>query len=153
MLAQLIEPFTLSFISLGDIITCDIGSSSLSIYDSSSNVFSRKKSKSARSRSRLSSFTDWNPGPSVQSILQQFNMAIGNSNDTSNSVNFSQQTGSSLFQHLEPSNSTNFSSPMSRHCFLFSNYLLLCVRTKDGKLQLLEVSQKTSKEEKRLDAL
>lgn len=35
---------------------------------------------------------------------------------------------------------TKRSDELIRQCFLFTNHLLLCTRTKDGKLHLLEVS-------------
>lgn len=141
ILAQFIEPFSLSFVSLADTMTCDNGIYP-NIYDS--NIFSRRKSKSARSRSRLSSFADWNPAPSVQSILQQFNFSAPSCGD------MNQNTYYSNLNHHYPGGS-NLSShsndnTLSRHCFLFTNYLLLCVRTKDGKLQLLEVSVQDSKD-------
>lgn len=134
----------------------------------SSQDFQRNKSKSVRSR--LSSFADWNRGPSLQTLLQQFGTQANNSQATA--------TNDSTFNHYQAffnsSNQTNQDAcPMaaataataavatanfnqlstsslsgkqhenlvlSRQCFLFNDYLLLCVRTKDGKLQLLEVS-------------
>lgn len=136
ILAQFIEPFALNFVSVSDINACDNGSSSSVYVDrihgasvgSGGNIFTRRKSKSARSRSRLSSLADWNPTPSVQSLLQQFNFGCNSNQLDFLSSSFSQDIGSSSSNNL------------LRHCFLFTNHLILCVRSKDGKLQLLEVS-------------
>lgn len=39
-----------------------------------------------------------------------------------------------------PNSMSNANNNLIRQCFLFTNYLLLCSRTKDGRLKLLDVS-------------
>jgi len=43
-------------------------------------------------------------------------------------------------QHHHQAHHSHSSKELVRQCFLFTNHLLLCTRTKEGKLRLLEVS-------------
>lgn len=122
----------------------------------SSQDFQRNKSKSVRSR--LSSFADWNRGPTLQTLLQQFG-AQANSTSIApescyyqnlhhqaffgSSSNNNADCSASNLNHVSSGGNKQENLVLSRQCFLFNDYLLLCVRTKDGKLQLLEVSKRS----------
>lgn len=160
VLAQVMEPIAFNLL-LGSDSYLTSGAS-FGFFESSSlpmmTLMMAKSHKSKSVRSRLSSFADWNHGPSLQALIQQF----GASSSQSQSNNYNCDSGATFLDTNKQqtssnsnnnnnissnSNNNNYNNQdsrnfvLSRQCFLLNNYLLLCVRTKDGKLELLEVSR------------
>lgn len=119
--------------------------------------------KGGKSRSRLASFasrsSNINSSPVNSSSkfqnddrFHQFNQQaifsnLNNANSTGNIAAFSYQQqnvpdnqSQTTTTTTVPSSSNIATTELIRQCFLFTNHLLLCTRTKDGKLHLLEVS-------------
>lgn len=110
--------------------------------------------KSGKSRSRLASFASRQVNR-AQHQHQQADchaqlVASGNSGKDSphhhyqycdNNNNNNQHQHHQQQQQLQlQQHSAVQTKELIRQCFLFTNHLLLCTRTKDGKLHLLEVS-------------
>lgn len=95
--------------------------------------------KSSKSRSRLTSFAARHSHNQLfnrqdQQHLQELY------NQSSDRSQFGQLSGNSGWLPSEYLHHSYQSKELVRQCFLFTNHLLLCTRTKDGKLHLLEVS-------------
>lgn len=84
-------------------------------------------SKTRKTRSRLTSFTSRQV---TRREVGEFHAQLSQSYSGG-----SQRAESSTGHYGE-----GLGKELIRQCFLFTNHLLLCTRTKDGKLMLLEVS-------------
>lgn len=107
-------------------------------------VVEQQNSKSGKTRSMLASFASRTSSNQKNHHPQsQMNADFGHNAQAmyGNSTNFDHQYRTTQNYYPASGNDNHQNTKeLIRQCFLFTNHLLLCTRTKDGKLHLLEVS-------------
>lgn len=104
-------------------------------------VVEQHSSKGGKARSRLASFASRTPSNQKNQQFHHYQlndlghyaqMMYGSNNLDNRTQNYN--SGNNINDNHQNT------KELIRQCFLFTNHLLLCTRTKDGKLHLLEVS-------------